>query len=353
MAGGRASSNLTPSEQEHLGVFAKYARLWTVIATSVGTILGTGLIFVGYATKLRQPYAETVRAVGQSIIASVMVYVLISLILDPVRQKLQAREISMYAIEVANEQFQKRFEAALPIAVFESSKIPKPAFRDAFVRLLLSSRRYDIKGSSAEFTTFRLAAGSQHREFRTLDQIRLCLLDPQADDLLYAQAHLSLREAHQHITDLALSECVTDLRNRIYVSLVTLFDIRDALRTTVYFHHDLPLFRCELFDDGMFLTYYLDGVDYSESLQFARSTRPYRAYATSMELTRNFAAQVMLFSTTGPSRDLVNTESALSHWLGALGCTLAIDDLRTRRDERFEQLRNELDAAGIASTELF
>ncbi|GAA0907520.1 hypothetical protein Vau01_123810 [Virgisporangium aurantiacum] len=319
----------------------------------VAAASGSALIYASYTIVDKTPWAETLRGVGQGTVASVIVYVLISLFADPVRQRLQMRETAIHAIDIANEQFQQRFEAALPVAVFESAKVPKPAFREAFVELLSGSTRYDVKSSAAEFTSFRLAMGRHRREFRRLDQVRICMLDPRADEYLVAHAQLALREAHTLITSDSIQEAVNDLRTNIFVSLAILFDIRDSVRTLVYFYADLPWFRCEMFDDGMFLTYYLDGVDYPENLLFSKTARPYRAYHAGMELTRRFATSTLAFSTVGSSRDLVNSDENFIRHIRDLGCTASLEELRRLRDERFTALKKDLRSGGIDENQLF
>ena len=123
--------------------------------------------------------------------------------------------------------------------------------------------------------------------------------------------------------------------------------------TAVYLHTNLPYFRCEMFDHGMFLTYYLGGASYPETLEFSASTRPYRAYKAAMLLVRRFATKSIQFGSSGPSADLVDDEDALLALLSGLGNTASLVDLRSRRDERFADLSSKLAEARINKSGLF
>ncbi|MFE4696305.1 hypothetical protein ACFRIC_04365 [Streptomyces sp. NPDC056738] len=332
-------------------IFAKYARLWAVVVMLASTVVGVLLTLWGVFFEIDKDLSTALAAIGESVIASVLVYVMVSLFLDPVRQRLQAQELAGYAIDVAHSQFQERFEVSLPSEVFESADVPKQAFREAFESLLVTSTRYDSKGSAAEFATFRLALGSQKRAFRRLDQIRLCLLDPRAEDSLRAHVIMSQREHNGRRPHPTVDQGIEALRRQIFISLAALHDLRSSLPTYVYLHRDLPFFRCEMFDGGMFLTYNLDGTEYPENLQFSSRTRPYRAYHSSLDMTRRFASREIRFGSESALG--VDSDSRFVELLAELGCRIPLDELRTARDERFRRFRAQLRAARIDEGDIF
>ncbi|MFE2584522.1 hypothetical protein [Streptomyces sp. NPDC059378] len=332
-------------------IFAKYARLWAVVVMLGATVAGVLLTLWGLLFDLDQQWSTALAAIGESVIASVFIYVMVSLFLDPIRQRLQAQELAGYAIDVAHSQFQERFEASLPSGVFESADVPKLAFREAFQVLLESSTRYDSKGGAAEFATFRLAQGAEKRAFRRLDQIRLCIIDPRAEDCLRAHVFMRLREGRATLSPDRVNNEIKKLQERVYVSLTALHDLRTALPTTVYLHRDLPFFRCEMFDSGMFLTYYLDGTEYPENLQFTSKTRPYRAYHASMDMTRRFASKIIPFGMEASHS--IESDQEFSGLLTELGCHKPLEALRELRDERFDQFRSQLREAGIDAQDIF
>ncbi|UWE10020.1 hypothetical protein [Actinacidiphila bryophytorum] len=332
------------------GIIVKYARLSAGVVTISATAIGFVLIFCGSIFHLSDRWSSAFGAVGESVIASVLIFVLFSLFLDPVRQRRQAQEIAGYAINVAYGRFQERFESSLPSEVFEYGDVPTRSFRAAFETLISASTRYDVKGGAAEFATFRLAMSIHKREFRDLEQIRLCILDPRADDCLRAHVGMRLRQGLTPPSEESVRDETVALRERVFVSLVALYDIRVSLATTVYLHRDLPFIRCEMFDGGMFLTYYLDRSEYSENLQFSSRTRPYRAYGASMRMTRRFARTVAFGA---ESSDSVDSEPELLALLAELGCHTSLAELRLARDERFRRFRGELAAGRIDPAEIF
>ncbi len=292
-------------------------------------------------------------SIGGSVVASAIAYSLILLVLEPARQETQARQISTYAIAVAYEQFQEHFEVSLPTATYESSDFPKSDFRDAFVGLLLDSSRYDYKGTAGRFTTFRLGTFRDHSAMHGLHEIRLCLLDPHADAPIRAHARHRRAERHESTDNAAIAEEMEQIREDAFGSLTALFDIRDSLPTTVFLHNDLPFFWCDMFDSGMFLTYYLGGASYPATLEFSSNTRPYHAYRYSLQLTRRNASGQLTFGSEGPSPELIDSEDKLMNQLTRLGCPTDLTDPRAKRDHRFAVYRHDLERAGIAPHSLF
>jgi len=334
-------------------LLARYARVWTVLIIIFALALAVGLIAVGYLARLSPKYLNVFQAVGEAILASLILYILISLFIDPRRQLYQARSLAGYAIHEANRQFQQRFEVSLPTAVYEASSIPKIDFRENFVTLMTRSTRYDHCGTTAHFASFRLAASRGHPEVAHLDQVRLCIIDPRAENVISAHCQLRLRDNTESNTSARISEEIRRMKEEIYTTLVALFDIGGFVSTHVYLHTNLPYFRCEMFDDGMFLTYYLGGARYPETLEFSASTRPYLAYKSAMLLVRQFATKTIQFGHPGPSADLIADNDALAALLADLGCTTPIAELRAKRDERFRELEEKLSTAGISSDNLF
>lgn len=334
-------------------VLARYARAWTALVIIGALALSVGLIVVGYVARLSPKYLDAFRAVGESILASLVLYVLISLFLDPRRQMSQAHALAGYAIHEANRQFQERFEVSLPTAVYEASDIPKLDFREDFVALMTKSTRYDHCGTTAHFASFRLAAARAHPAVMHLDQVRLSILDPRADDVIRAHCLLRMRDDPEPNRAAKVTSEIARMKDEVYITLVALFDIGGSISTSVYLHANLPYFRCEMFDDGMFLTYYLGSERYPETLEFSASTRPYRAYKSAMLLVRTFATKTIQFGYSGPSTDLIEHDDDLSALLADLGCTVTLDELRAMKDERFRDLGDKIASAGISTVELF
>jgi hypothetical protein len=334
-------------------VLKSYARLWAVLTILVVFILAVALILFGYSTSISPQLAGALRAIGESIAASLVLYTLISLFLDPRRQEAQASELAKYAITEANRQFQQRFEVSLPTAVYESSSVPKPEFRESLVKHLRSSTRYDHFGTTAHFASFRIARSIHHPEIAQLDQIRLSILDPRAGDTIRAHCELRLEGAPGDRFSEAVRQEVLRLREEICVTLIALYDIRYSVPTRVFLHSSLPFFRCEMFDSGMFLTYYIGGARFPEALEFSTPTRSYGAYKAAMILARRFATRVIQFGRVGPSADMIEDDNMMLELLADLGCSTTLDELRSKRDARFAELSKRVSAAGLNDASLF
>ena len=330
----------------------RVASLSSLVAFLVLVGLMAAFLFIGTRFSPATYQGILLVSISGSVVASTIMYVLLSWFVEPARQEAQAQQTTRYAIAVAHEQFQARFEVSLPTATYEASDIPKGEFSNAFVRLLLASRRYDHKGTAGRFTTFRLTRLHDHDEVRKLREIRLCLLDPRAEDPIRAHAIHRIRERRQNADDDSIAEEMQQIREDVFVSLVALFGIRNSLPTTVFLHTDLPFFRCEMFDTGMFLTYYLGGARYPATLQFSSDTQPYEAYRYSLDLTHNYAPVVLEFKSSGPPGTL-NTVDKLMAQLAELGCDLDLTGLQNKWNYRSDRLQAELQKAGIAPLGLF
>lgn len=324
----------------------RVARLSSVVVLTALLIASFAFLFAATLFPITSYVAILLVSIGGSVVASTIVYALLSLFLEPNRQEALVRQMSTYAIAVAHQQFEKRFEVSLPTATYEFSGIPPRQFRDAFLSLLKSSKRYDHKGVAARLTTFWLYELRDRHEVRNLDQIGLCLLDPRADDSIRAHAVQRIRQGRQTVDDNSVGIEAEQIRVDVFVSLVAFFDIRSSLPTTIYLHRDLPFFRCDLLDEGMFLTYHLSGAAYASTLLFTAGTQPYDAYKYNLELTRRYASAEMSFRTGGPAT-AVNTEDRLAWQLSELGCGLKVTDLRKQWDKRHTLVRNEWERAGI------
>ncbi|WP_433021688.1 hypothetical protein [Kribbella sp. CA-294648] len=330
-----------------------YAKIWAVLVVLVVLGLGVFGTLAGRIFHLTTEWNEYVQAIGGGLIASITVFVFISLLLEPRRDQVRSMTISKYAIETANRQFQDYFEAALPSASYESSAEPKSDFREAFVKFLSNSSRYDYKGDSANVTMARLVLLKNRPEVKDIERVRLCLLDPRATEPLRAHAEYRLQRTGVEPTASAVAAEQESLQVDIWVSLVGLFDIRHTRPTAIYLHRDLPFFRCEYFDDGMFLSYYVGTAFFPETLEFHSRSRPFDAYQRALELSRRFATKVAVFAPNGPSADLVSDDKSMTAMLSDLGCTDTLVNLRTLAQERVERQKGRLKKAGMSPDDLF
>lgn len=316
-------------------------------------LLGLGLTFWGTVFTISAEWKTYLQSVGSSILASVIVYILISIFVEPKQRRAMTRDTSRFAIAVANDQFQKRFGASLPVESFAESDALNRRFRDALAGCLANSSRYDFKGSDGSFTTFRLVTLRARPELQRLSERRLCLVDPRDDRAVRGYAELNLTRRGEKVTETAVTEEIDSLKLHVYVSLAGLFEIREELPTKVYFHCDLPYFRCEMFDNGMFLTYYAGPLDYPETLRFDASATSFRVHQQALESSRRFSDGVLFFTNHDPSADSVASEPQFEARLLGLGCQQSIGELRTLFAARMTDYASSLGRANISTSELF
>lgn len=335
----------------------QYEILLTRTTLVVAFVVGLGLVATGLFIPLATRVTLVMNGIGCGVLASVIVYVLVSLRLDPVRQREQMNELVSQVNTIWYQQFHQRFQEWLPEATYAASESPRPDMRERFVQLLRSSDRYYFKGATADYTTFRLVALAKRPELQRLSEVRLFVLDPQADRLadraLSAYAVQRLQQLHQQATDDAIERERIRLRSNVYTSIVALFDIRHSRPVSVYFYSDLPFTRCEMFDGGMFLTYYQANSQYPPASLFSASSSHYVDYRLNIELTRRFRTGVIHFDRPGASQDVVDTEAKLTDSLRRLGCRDELADLRQQWSQRFERRKAELESAHVSLNELF
>jgi len=335
----------------------RYRNLLTRTTLVVAGVVGLGLVAVGLFVPLATRLPLVANGIGCGILASVIVYVLVSLRLDPVRQREQMNELVGQVNTIWHEQFHQRFEEWLPEATYSASESLRPDLRERFVALLRSSDRYYFKGATADYTTFRLVALAHRPELQRLSEVRLFVLDPQADRMedraLRAYAVQRLQQRREVATDDAIELERQQLKDNIYTSIVALFDIRHSLRVSVYFHSDLPFVRCEMFDGGVFLTYYQARARYPPAALFSANSNAYATHRDNIELIRRFRTGVIHFDRPGAAEDVIDTEAKLTTRLQELGCRDEIADLRERWRRRFARWKAELESAHLNVSDLF
>lgn len=335
----------------------RYRDLLTLTTLVVTLVVGLGLVAVGLFIPAATRLPLVANGIGGGVVASVIVYALVSLRLDPVRQRVQMDEVVSQVNTIWYEQFHQRFQDWLPEATYPASEVLRRDLRDRFVELLCSSDRYDFKGATADYTTFRLVALASRPDLHRLREVRLCVLDPKADRLadqaLRAFAVQRLQQLRQTATTEAIESERRRLRNSIYTSIVALFDLRHSLPVSIYFYSDLPFSRCEMFDGGMFLTYYQASAPYPPAFLFSANSSFYGAHRLNIELTRRFSTGIVQFDRPGSSQEVVDTDAKLTTRLREMGCDDELAQLRRHRDDRIVRWRAGLESVGLSPNELF
>ncbi|KAF0956754.1 MULTISPECIES: hypothetical protein [Rhodococcus] len=339
-----------------------YRSIETHRKTAFGLLFLVGAGFIAVGLLVAPGWGPVWQSVGASLIASAIALGVTYILIDQLKERTdrlssgeESRKQLQELIEDSHAQFHKFFIESLPVAVFPGSSTPSRTFRDAFVDALRGSavdhnRFYYYKGDSANFAAFRLQKGSGHPEFESL-QISMFILDPTKRDVVEEYARLYEEREPNRVPDIRGK--VAELTDDIFISLVTFFDIRKSVRTNVYLHSDMPLYRCELVNNNMFLAYYIDHNTYQESLQFDNSSLAYKAYIRAVTRALIKPANRIEFWDGNGSGSQIDTEKKLMDLLKRCGCGVELDVLRARRAERFGLYEQRLQAAGICVDDLF
>jgi hypothetical protein len=331
----------------------RYLRLVTANTLAVVLAIGLGLLAVGFLPGRSNGLSFAASGIGAGVVASVIVYAMVSLRLDPMRQREQITELIDDVNELWYQQFYRRFEEWLPEATYPASEVLRSDFQAQFARLLRSSDRYDFKGGTASHTTFRLAVLANHPDIQRLHEVRLCLFDPRQDIPMRAFAVQLLQQRHLVISVEAIENETQRIRTAIYRSVIALYDVRQMVSTNLFFHGDLPFVRVEMFDEGMMLTYYQATAKYPGALQFSKRSASYRAYRLNIDLTCEFSTRVLRFGRIGPSADLVDTDDGLIKALRELGCEEDLGRLRDAKEAWLRQSLQEVRDAHLSRSDLF
>lgn len=324
--------------------------LWLVLTLLALIAAAAGAAFM--ATKFDGDTRAYLLSISSSAAASLVVYLLVSVLAEPRRLRHQQQRAIRYAADYANNRFRALFRTSLPKAVYLASDIPTSDFSIHMKKQLATSRYYEIKGTSCKVATVRLQRAAINSATTKLREVRLYMVDPRAKDLLESTARMKLRESAQS-RDADVREDAATTRVDCYVTLVMLFDLRDAMPTEVYLHRDLPFYRSEHFENAVFLSYYIGRKSFHETLVFGRKSRAFKAYEGARFMTRESSSMWLAFGGGNNAPHVISDEPRLETVLQELGCELQIEELRCLAQRRTEEISSNLVKAGIAAGELF
>jgi hypothetical protein len=312
------------------------SRLLFAIGLLAGGILSLGLAFViGADPNVRGSSVQSWKlallvqlliAVGTSIFSSMLFYLFYSSFLE----KRVLRDVTANAAEVAatyaNNLYLARFDRMMPSKVYPETTHPMPEFQRQFDEVLKSSRIYRFKGDAGGFTTFRLHQLCEKGHLLE-KEIVLLILDPRDHTLLRERAKIELAVSNPTFSKQDLEDHIASMRKSIFATLVAVFDISHKTRVKVGFHKEHLFFRSEIFDDGIFLTFYLGG-EFPSTAYYPRTTFTYQAYLENFRQIRKSADPELAFSTQ-------MTDDHLRARLTDLGCDIEIEELRNFKDSLF------------------
>ena len=324
-------------------LYSDSANLARILFSVVSIIVGVLIMLMGFLVArdpevddpaiIKWQFAisqEILITIGTSIIASVVFYLLYTRSAEERVLHEIGSKASQTAADYALSLFKTQFEYLLPAKLYPETDIPLAEFNNDFDELLSQSNTYFFKGLTASYTSYRISKIAQN--VRTVERdYKLLLADPREQLLYEGQVRVGISRAsssEKKLSRLDLTERANGMREKVYVTLVTIFDICHLLRVEVVFHKEHPFFRAEILDGGIFLTYYLGG-KYPATYFYSRGTFSYEAYL--MNFWQNYnALDNYVF-------DRKMNEEEFKCLLEELGCKTNVDQLRKIKQARFER----------------
>lgn len=271
-------------------------------------------------------FIQILIAVSTSIFSSMLFYLLYSRLLEKRVLRDVTANVTANAVRYAYMLFHSKFDRMLPTHVYPAANTPIPEFLQHLDNVLQDSHIYKFKGDAGGFTTFRLDRLCQNSHLLE-KEVLLLILDPRENNLLRERAKIELSKSKPDFKKADLEEHIEKLRKSIYATVVAAFDIAHKARIQIAFHKEHLFFRSEIFNDGIFLTYYVGG-EFPSTSYYPKHTFTYDAFLENFRQNFKTADPILSFSTT-------MTEDDLKSKLDLLACAYKIEDLRNFQQELF------------------
>lgn len=231
----------------------------TVNQRFVLVLLGVIAIAFRLAFLGNKGWPDAAIGVGSALVASVIVVWLYGRFAEERSIRRIARESATASVSATHDFLVKHFEQVVPRRTYAKTTSPTVEFQRDFVPQLAGSRFYFHRGSDASFAAFRICCLAHHQAIKAKLRISFCVLDPRADQLLRQRAKLELEAGGGSYTQEQLACSTEQVRRAIFIAMEALFSVRHNRSVQLFFHRDNPFFRAEIFDDALFISYYLGG----------------------------------------------------------------------------------------------
>lgn len=321
---------------------ARLQRYLLLVVTAVAAI--ADFLFARF---LRDPWAGVAVALATSVLASALFYVMYSWIAEAAAMEdVAARVARSIGEKITKDRMYQ------PTRVFPESNDGLPEYNTCFLEALEGSHKYYFRGDSGNYASCRLADLAA-KGLPDVNDIMFILADPREEQVLRCRATLALKDTvhtlkdaieiqnacvqteddgHQRSTYEAKHAAeVEKIRREIFRTYVALFDMRGHGRVGLAFHSEVPLFRSEILDSGVFISYY-SSKKYPVSFFYGSDTHLFEC------LVSNFCLNL-----TDPRQQPIyfdnQSENDLQDKLHELGCQAPISELRASFNGALEQFQ--------------
>ena len=264
-------------------------------------------------------FGDVLISIGASVLSAIIIFLLYSRRVERHLLASITANTAEAAIAYANTLFQERFNHMLPSKTYDATPTPDPKFREDFDMALKKSSIYRFQGDTGDFTTFRLHQLCEAGQLLN-KEIILMVIDPREHSLLRERAIAWLNEHDPRFNKQDLEKRFLEISMTIYATIVALYDIAHRVNVELVFHKEHQLSRTEMFDDVLFLTYYLDG-EFPATYNYPSITIPYKAHSKHFRQVYASAKTKIIFNDR-------MTDQELHKYLMDLECKFEIEKLR-------------------------
>ncbi len=284
---------------------AKNNRILVFYETAVGLLLpliiGLALTWAGGGFEM----SGYLRSLGSNLIASVIWAIVVACtttwvlnrVHDQTVERAIDRQMEKYQAEViskVSDDTRYMIEALSGWAPRYLPVVEYPPSQDSFVdvfnqdvmRAISSSKRYFFQGPSARFVAPRIEA-----LVKIPENVKIAMTDPRST----AAVHLRARDRHSSASvysGLKVQDIAEKLHEELIGSIVALFDLRDRCSIHVVFVDQPAVYRYEMTDDMLFLSWYHSAASQGkwmpQAMRFGRESMLYAILMLEME--RRFEA---------------------------------------------------------------
>lgn len=254
----------------------------------------------------------------------------------------------------------------VPTRVFENTAITRD-FNGFFNRWLADSDSYRYRGDIAATTTFQLhQIWAAHPPF--IDRNRayfFLLMDPRSKEAYIQRAHLRL-EATTPVDNPpgaagALFGDEKEIERRreyaeqeirgAYVSLYALLMAarRYKVNIKVGFYSEVPFYRCELLQGGMFINYYIRGA-FAGAFFYKRGSLLYHAFSEAFDLAFEHSTKAPDLMTVDDGAFVTFLRDSLAFPQNGTTDKEVLEALSAEKEKRFDGLATHLSALRHVAT---
>ena len=246
-------------------------------------------------------------------------------------------EVIQFAARKIVEEVTTLHKSYIPQEVFENERSSR-RFTGLLNLRVKESDVYRYRGDAARTTSFQISEiwlKESHYEERSRSY-RLLLLNPKHEKPFEQKIYFERRRkpGSPEITPRDLEDEIKKLIQDVYVTIYLLHraaNKKEGADISVAFYSDVPFYRCEIVQNGLFITYYTKG-QYAGTFLHDHRSLSYQAFSAAFDTSFNSADSLNL-------KGLSN--HALEEKLKELGCQYDAAYLEERVAERIHSHSSE------------